>query len=535
MEGAPAVQEGASMSMEDESEQDMRSPPVEPIVVKMNITVPDVQQIPVSQILFGERCRRKYTGIIDFAKSLEKFGLNHPLVVSSPHDGFYTLRSGGRRFKALTGPLALDTVPCVVRDDWDEVKGKEWELEENIQRENIDWPSRAEFERQLHQMLVERARKSGNNSWTVADTANRVPAPGAPANAGTKVSAETLRRDIQIAGLLKQRPDIADAVRHLPLHAAIRRASHIQAAEQAAKETINVEGKLRRGHSRDLLKDVESASVACVLTDPPFGINTLDQNRGSGTNVQTSILRDSDNLNSVQALKLMDWFIPELHRVLLPGGHFYIFWCQQNWHFLRERVLQAGLELQEYPVLWLKRGTTVPGRGYLYAPCTELIMFGWKPPRTRLLERSMSAVVECSAIKGGIHPFQKPVDLLKTLILQSTIQGEIVLDPFAGSGSTVVAAIATRRRGLGFDLDPDNSVFPLACKRIEKALKEKGELDPALLPAQLGAAPAVLVKDFHDTRPGQPEWLAFWKAHPDQQDAMLKWMLELKREQKEKT
>ena len=52
-----------------------------------------------------------------------------------------------------------------------------------------------------------------------------------------------------------------------------------------------------------------------------------------------------------------------------------------------------------------------------------------------------------------IHPFQKPQGLLCYLIKQSTQLGQTVLDPFAGSGATVVAARATGRTGLGFEID----------------------------------------------------------------------------------
>lgn len=61
--------------------------------------------------------------------------------------------------------------------------------------------------------------------------------------------------------------------------------------------------------------------------------------------------------------------------------------------------------------------------------------------------------VKPSPEDGGLHPTQKPVDLMKALIELTTQPGQIVLDPFAGSGTTVIAAAATGRIGIGYEFD----------------------------------------------------------------------------------
>lgn len=63
-----------------------------------------------------------------------------------------------------------------------------------------------------------------------------------------------------------------------------------------------------------------------------------------------------------------------------------------------------------------------------------------------------------------IHPFEKPQDLLKRLISISSVKGETVLDPFAGSGATILAAQALGRNGLGFELDSEH--FNIAQNRL---------------------------------------------------------------------
>jgi site-specific DNA-methyltransferase (adenine-specific) len=250
--------------------------------------------------------------------------------------------------------------------------------------------------------------------------------------------------------------------------------ARIESAERASKEGRVTTGVLEKGDAREVgPRVVRAESVALVLTDPPYGLPTLDANRGSGSNVQTTLIRGEDNLKQADALVMYAWLAGEMRRTLVPGGHFYVFVAYENWGSVSQLVKTAGLEMQEWPIVWYKGRTTTPGRGYVWTPCCEFVLFGWKPPRRRMLETNHAALVEQKHVTAGIHTFQKPEDLMRLFIVQSTIAGEVVYDPFAGSASTVVAAINAGRTGVGIDLDPDGRVFPLAQKRVSEALAKR--------------------------------------------------------------
>jgi len=91
-----------------------------------------------------------------------------------------------------------------------------------------------------------------------------------------------------------------------------------------------------------------------------------------------------------------------------------------------------------------------------------------------MLDKSMASLIEVPpvAVKTRLHPFQKPLKLLETFITQSTIQGETVLDPFAGVGSTIIAALRTKRTAIGFEMDSEHCV--LGQKRIASELAKPG-------------------------------------------------------------
>ena len=428
------------------------------------------KMVPLGSIRTGERCRSEFKDLQELAESIGRFGLDNPLTVVPDEEtpDKLLLVAGERRLRALV-LLGATEVPVEIRGDLPPDEQKLLELEENIQRSSLSWQERAEGLRQYELLQRGLADKRGELAWTSEDTAKK---------SGTTVS--TVCREIRIAQKLVDRPELRDVVGDMPMNAAIRRIARIEEAEAAQRAGLVVQGHVRVGDSRDLLRDVASESVACVLTDPPFGIEELGGKQTSATIPYKQSLAEDDNSTPEAVAKLLKWLLPEVARTLVPGGHFYIFHCQQLYGTLRAEVLAAGLELQEYPVLWHKGKAMAPGRGYLYQPCVEPILFGWKPPRKRMLEKNMPALIKVQSIGSAKrkHPFQKPQELLSILIRQSTLQGEVVLDPFVGSGAVVVAALRLSRGAVGFEKNPEHAA--IASKWVAQELVERSSKGSAV-------------------------------------------------------
>jgi len=138
-----------------------------------------------------------------------------------------------------------------------------------------------------------------------------------------------------------------------------------------------------------------------------------------------------------------------------PGAHLYCFVPQQYiTDFLR---FFHTFEFQYPPLVWDRGRNTQPGYGYNYINYTEAIIYFHNPPRTKRLARNMSNILRCPEVPRGHRQFhtEKPQELLQTLIKQSSILGGAILDPFAGSGSTLLAARELGRTATGFELDED--------------------------------------------------------------------------------
>jgi len=447
------------------------------------------------------RGRKKFEGIVDLSESIKKCGLINPIVVSEIKEkpGTFNLVAGERRFRAiLLGGFTL--IPCTLRENLSSIELKEIELEENLRRENLEWTEENELLRQIHELKQEvhgAAMKGDPNGdgWSVEKTAALV-----------GQSKGGVSEKIKFAKLLKERPDLLKRVKKLPAHVAKRQAKQLLQVEKVerlqAQGRIKLSSAIKLGDARELIKAEPDGSIDLLLTDPPFGIQAIDDVAGKGDNRTVlsylSKLKPADNLNPESAAQLMEGLAPEFFRVLKPSSHFYIFFGMDIYERLYQALTKAGFEVCRQPIIWNKGRVTAPFHGYEPSPCYELILFGHKPPRQKRLSGPCKPIFEYSPdnAEDKIHPFQKPLDLLTFIINQSTLIGEKVFDPFCGSGRTVQAALNCGRSGLGFELDN------------EHFLKAQGVLGDIQIDDDLGRAYCI-----HNNNPNTCK-LCFAQTHP---------------------
>lgn len=202
------------------------------------------------------------------------------------------------------------------------------------------------------------------------------------------------------------------------------------------------------GDAVEWLGTLRDESVDLVITDPPY--ESLEKHRAIGTTTRLKHSKASSN----------EWFrifpnarFPELfaqlYRVLKRNRHFYLF-CDQETMFAAKPVAeQAGFRFWK-PIVWDKCKI---GMGYHYRSRYELILFFEKGKR-KLNDLSVPDVLEQPRIHRG-YPAEKPAAVSEVLVRQSTRPGELVIDPFMGSGSAGVAAARLGRCFLGNDIRPE--------------------------------------------------------------------------------
>ena len=206
------------------------------------------------------------------------------------------------------------------------------------------------------------------------------------------------------------------------------------------------------------LRQLSDNSIDCLVTDPPYKIVSGGCTKPLGGvlgSVTSGIL--NRNINNVKTGSLFDYnslsfaeWMPEVYRVLKPKSHAYIFISGRRLNELTNEALKTGFIWQNL-LVWKKQNVT-PNKWYMNQ-CEFILMLrkgGAKPINNM---GSTTCLEFLNPTGNKTHPTEKPVDLLKHLILNSTKENETVLDPFMGTGNTGIACIDTNRNFIGFEID----------------------------------------------------------------------------------
>ncbi|WP_434663500.1 DNA-methyltransferase [Aeromonas sp. NJAU223] len=193
------------------------------------------------------------------------------------------------------------------------------------------------------------------------------------------------------------------------------------------------------------LSTLADASVDLVITDPPY--ESLEKHRKIGT---TTRLKVSDGSNNqwfdIFPNERFESLFLELYRVLKKNSHFYLFCDQETMFYVKPIAEKVGFKFWK-PIVWNKMAI---GMGYHYRAKYEFILF-FEKGKKKLNDLGIPDVLECKRVHRG-YPTEKPVPLLEVLISQSSSHGDLIVDPFFGSGSTLVAAKNLGRRAMGCDI-----------------------------------------------------------------------------------
>ena len=237
------------------------------------------------------------------------------------------------------------------------------------------------------------------------------------------------------------------------------------------------------GDAYELIKQVPDKSVDLIMTDPPYQFPT----GGVGTGIfkyRNSLGDTYDEIRNSSLgegidLSILDEFVRVLKRI-----NVYI-WCnkEQIYDYMTYFVKEHKCVFEI--IIWGKVNPPPFLNGH-YLKDKEYCLYFREPGVSIKPNYNTGKTVYLSTInvedkKNWGHPTCKPVDIISNLIENSTQEGDLVLDPFVGSGSTCIASRNLKRNYLAFEINP--KYYELSQNRL-KGLKLDGTMDLFNMPTE---------------------------------------------------
>ena len=278
--------------------------------------------------------------------------------------------------------------------------------------------------------------------------------------------------DIELTGF--EPPDVEALVAEV-LHA--RPEAHDDFDVEAALDTkaVTRPGELiELGRHRLLCGDAAKAEdigrllgdrqkIDLLFTDPPYNVDYYGGNRPQPAKARPKPSRQwdriyADDLAQDDYVTWLGGILEQVTAVLAPGAAFYVWNGHRQLGPMHQLLERLGLKVS-CVITWAKESFSI-GYGD-YNQQTEFCLYGWKPNDGAGGHRWYGPTNETTLwqvrrdpTRSYQHPTQKPLELAERAIGNSTRPGQLVVDTFLGSGTTLIAAERTGRRCLGLEIDP---------------------------------------------------------------------------------
>jgi DNA modification methylase len=239
--------------------------------------------------------------------------------------------------------------------------------------------------------------------------------------------------------------------------------------------------ELNRIYNEDCLpfmKGMKSGSVDLIFADPPYNLSKSNFSikfvKSGGSDLHTNKGK-WDVLTDSEYFSFTDKWIREVYRILKENGSIWVAGTYHNIYLVGHLLQKAGFEILN-EILWHKSDATpnisrtrfvADHENFIWARKGKKHTFNYEVMKKENSGKQMRSLWSRGKTAGGkkIHPTQKPEWLLKRIILSTSKAGELVFDPFMGSGTTAVVAKKLGRNFLGTEID--RKYYNDSLKRLE--------------------------------------------------------------------
>jgi site-specific DNA-methyltransferase (adenine-specific) len=388
-----------------------------------------IKMLSVDKIIPYENNPRINTEAVQVVKqSIARYGFNNPIIV----DTNMVVIAGHTRLIAAK-ELGLEQVPVIIAEHLSEKEAKAYRIMDNKSSEYADWS----FDRLKNELesLDDLKTEVGFSDEELEEIlAEALPEQQITEEPELPDEPFTQRGDIWVLGN-----------------------QYLLCGDSTNREEYMGKVKELSSNNADHALGAFKGQVHAIITDPPYNVAL---NKGS----QADLKRRKRRTNGVQlendAMSQGEFenFLKKVFKIMIDysqaGSPVYIFYGDKNKLIFQRAFEEVGYHYHQ-DIVWDK-SRLIMGN-YDYQSTHESIIYGWKAGANRrwYSDRKQSSVVRFERPnKSDVHLSTKPTELLKYLMGNSTKAGQWLFEPFAGSGSLMIAAEAMGRKSINVELSP---------------------------------------------------------------------------------
>jgi DNA modification methylase len=470
-------------------------------------------KIAIGDIHIGDRIRKDFGDIDELASSISRVGQLQPIVLDQEN----RLVAGHRRLQAVM-QLGLPEIEAIRLEDLDEATRVEIELEENLKRKDLDWVEEIRGLKKLYELKLARYGQRGKSDKYTRAISSSDEGNGSSTGYGVEDAASDLGKtkgsismDLELARGLEEFPFLAEekskaaAFKRYARELAEKMRKEVAARARSRQEDPEVHksfedwkteaaaqaedgsvpppprmailkrawkghGILYRADARDVLRLLPEESIDCIVTDPPFGLGMFRKGQAISGARLAEAFGDMYDDDPHAIMDMLDETFMHAAKLLKPDGHAYIFFHMSRYEETYLMLRRHFGTCEETPIVWIKNtpGIGDPNMTWVYA-YTPIF---WVNRGRHLVKAQAFNYLKFDTVPPSqkTHAMETPLALMRHLIGASCISGEVVLDPFAGSGNTLIAAHQLGCRFIG--VEKHDKFHSIATDRIAEALAE---------------------------------------------------------------
>lgn len=383
----------------------------------MNIT-----NIPLKNLKPYENNPRKNDDAVKYvAESIKEFGFKVPIVIDKNN----VIVAGHTRYKAAK-KLKMSEVPCIIADDLTDEQIKAFRLADNKVAEKAEW----DFDLLNAELddIIDLDMELFGFEDALQDDAE-----------------EAVEDEFEVELPPEPKSKLGDIYQ--------LGNNRLMCGDSTVLEDVE---KLMGGEQADML-----------LTDPPYNVNYEGKTKDK-------LKIKNDQMGNDNFRQFLTDAFSNADMVMKPGAVFYIWHADSEGYNFRGACFDAGWTVRQC-LIWIKNSMVMGRQDYQWKhePC----LYGWKEGAGHLWasDRKQTTVINFDKpTRNDMHPTMKPIPLFDYQIKNNTKGGDVVLDLFGGSGTTIMACEQNGRRGYSMEYDP--RYVDVIIARWEKFTGEKAVL-----------------------------------------------------------